>query len=207
MSFLKHSLTLGVGIAILVASGSGRVLAVERDTELDHILLQQMIPNLTVVVMQDNQIVAQSVAGSQSAQPAIAIDTVRYIGLNSEQIQPRLVAQFLGTNALPGLVVTIRFSADNLAQSTTVDADGNWKIQIPLEHTQSTTQSAYMTIRQGEQISQSYVVGQFEIQRAELLSQDTWMFLLTAFLAIVTLLFAITIQVRHNMKPQPGMLY
>lgn len=191
----------------VLSSAQAAETSAEVVAQLDTMMREQVVPNLTITVKQNDQAITESSHANVPDQTPIVVDTIKYIGLNSTADQPNVLVNFVGTHALPHTIMTVRFATDNIVRSTVVDEEGQWEINVPLDTLYYPSQSAYLMASQGQIASQAYVVGQFDIRRSESLSQDTWMFLLSALIAIVTLLLAVTIQVRHNMKPQPGMLY
>ena len=168
----------------------------------EYIMSEQVLPNLKIAAIQDDELIAES-----NSDGGVEINTVRYIGLNSSAQDNKTYLHFFGSQVQPDTVITLSLPADDIVRSTAVDAAGNWEIKISLNTLTTPVQSSYIQVKNGEQLSNEYEVSKFSIQRAQALSDDTWIFLISAFGAFVAILLAVTIQVRHNMRPQPGMLY
>lgn len=207
MKRAAHILYISVGLLVVSASLATANQIVKDAEQLDKMMENKVVPNVSITVTQNDTPVAESTSHSAAKQDPITIDTVNYIGLNSEASQSKLYASFNGTDTIPNTIMTVRFAADNIVRSTEVNSDGQWQIEVPLDTMMYPSQSVYLLARQEKMVSKEYLISQFTIHRSDSLSQDTWMFIFSALIAIITLLVAVTVQVRHNMKPQPGMLY
>lgn len=138
---------------------------------------------------------------SNSAE-AVRIHTKKYIGLEGflETNTNSAYIEFSGESVPAETVITIIFPTTFVRSSTMSDADGHWSINVPTDtlsagHHEAMIQTIYEGVRSDETL-----IAEFDIDSEESLSNSTWVFLFSSILAILCLLFAITLQLRHNMR-------
>lgn len=179
-------------------SDAARVVSVEVKKEADRILQDDIIPTLKVE--------ASSVDGNsneESSAGAVVVTNVRQIGLDSfleKNTKDDSFIMFSGHDLQPDTVVTIIFPSSYLRSSTMADVQGDWSIQVPIDDLSSGHHDAMVqTIYDGVRSDQEKIA-EFQVASEENLSGSTWVFLFSSVVAILCLLFAITLQLRHNMQ-------
>ncbi|MBI2415968.1 MAG: hypothetical protein HYV33_04915 [Candidatus Kerfeldbacteria bacterium] len=159
----------------------------------------QALPNITVQALQDNEPIV-----STSTDGAIVVQTTQSIGLESFSEPPmNPVIQFSGNQAEPGSVIRVFFRDLPVAKTSIVATDGSWLIDFEADRLTDGNHTAAVEVITEAGVSDAQTVASFTVNRAQTLSDATWLFLLTTAVAIICLLLAVTIQLRHNMQPLP----
>lgn len=161
--------------------------------EINKIVEQDILPNIHVAAVQNGQEI-----NSTSEDGSVYVQTVDYIGLDSLREQDKTYIVFSGSNAPDNVVINVSFPNDNLVRSTT-STDGKWKIAIPVDLLSPGVQGAYVSTKQTTMQSADHQVAEFMINSNQSLSDTTWLFMFSTVVAIVCLLLAVTLQLRHNM--------
>ncbi len=199
---LKYIIGIYIALSVLLpsvgfATQEYQVVSVNDLQEANRILQQEIIPNMSVQAKQNDIVIAQK----EVVNNTVRLNTIQYIGLDSflEKDQETVI-YFSGEALQPGTAVTILIPNSYIRTSTTANIDGVWSVEVPVDELDHGMYEAYVqTIYNGVR-SDEEVVAQFEVTQEEALSNSTWIFLLSTGIAIVSLLFAITLQLRHNMQ-------
>ncbi len=183
-------------IVVAADNTSKKVVSSKVKVEANRILTEEVIPNISVTAEQEGELVT-----SQNESGEIVITTKRYIGLDSFlENEANNTIVFSGTDVTPNTPISIVFVDGEIKESTQADTIGNWSIEVKTDRLAAGSHQATVeTINQGVR-SNSEVIAEFEVSSEEALSYSTWIFLFSAVIAIVCLLLAITLQIRHNMK-------
>lgn len=152
------------------------------------------IGDVSVRALQHNQVVSEMTASGETV-----IHQVHYTGLdsfsepdNTEQLDVQ------GNNLPSGTVVTLTIPEAKMIQSVTTDSNGHWQILLPMAALPAGKHTVYMTTSDTMMAGESVAIAQFTVHTTQALSQATWIFLLSTFIAIVSLLIVITIQLHYN---------
>ncbi len=179
----------------IFALGAIKVSAAD-EQEADRILQEEILPTLQVEV-RDGENTIQS-----NSKQEVLIHTKKYIGLEGflESDTNSTYIEFSGKTVSPETVITIIFPSTFVRSSTMSDPNGYWSVQVPIDQLSAGRHQAMIqTIHQGVR-SEEALVAEFDVDAEEALSNSTWVFLFSSILAILCLLFAITLQLRHNMR-------
>lgn len=164
--------------------------------EANRILDDEILPTLEIYVSENGDTV------KSSTNEEVYVRTTKYVGLDGflESDTNTSFITFSGTNVAPDTVITVIFPETYVRSSTMANTEGNWSILVPIDQlTAGQHQAVIQTIHDGVR-SDEAVVAEFEIEAQESLSNSTWVFLFSSVLAMLCLLFAITLQLRHNMR-------
>lgn len=191
---MKLAKILQLSICILAL---GAVPALAADiSEANRVLSEDILPTVHVE-FHDGDTSVQS-----NSAEAVRIHTKKYIGLEGflETNTNSAYIEFSGDSVPAETVITIIFPTTFVRSSTMSDTDGHWSINVPTDtlsagHHETMIQTIYEGVRSDETL-----IAEFDIDAEESLSNSTWVFLFSSILAILCLLFAITLQLRHNMR-------
>lgn len=179
---------LGCGLMGFVAQAAD-----EPVLEINEIVEQDILPNMRIAAVQNGQEI-----NSTGEDGSVHVQTVDYIGLDSLREQDKTYIVFSGSNAPDNVVISVSFPNDDLVRSTT-STDGEWKIAIPVDLLSPGEQGAYVSTKQATMQSADHQVAEFMINSNQSISDTTWLFMFSTVVAIVCLLLAVTLQLRHNM--------
>lgn len=164
--------------------------------EANRILADEILPTVRVEFHDGDK----SIQGNTTEE--VRIHTKKYIGLEGflEPDPNSSYIEFSGESVPTETVVTIIFPTSFVRSSTMSDTNGRWSINVPIDqlnagHHEAMIQTIYEGVRSDETL-----IAEFDIDAEESLSNSTWVFLFSSILAILCLLFAITLQLRHNMR-------
>jgi len=161
------------------------------------VALAATAPSLEHVSVQALQ--NQQVVSTMTADGATVINQVQYTGLESfSEPNDTTELSFQGDSLPSGTLVTITIPEAQLAATAMVSAAGHWQVTLPTTTLPAGKHTVYMTTSDATTTSASLAVAQFTVHTTQALSQSTWIFLLSTFIAIVCLLLAITIQLHYN---------
>lgn len=149
--------------------------------------------HVTVQAIQNGVALSDKTADGQTI-----INQVQYTGLESLSQSTTTDLRFQGDSLPADTTVTIAIPESSLAKTVVTAADGTWEVELPATELPAGEHTAYMTTNDSTSMSDSVAVAEFTVHKTEALTQSTWVFLLSTFIAIVSLLLAITIQLRYN---------
>lgn len=152
-------------------------------------------PGNVMVQAEQNGEVVQAVEDNTTV-----VKQVDYIGLDSWSKSVTSTIHFSGTEATPDSTVMVTIPDANLAQTSPVDASGQWSVQVPVVDLSAGSYYAYVAAAEGEVMGNSIPVAYFTVESDQALSLATWIFLGTSAITIFALLLAITLQLLYNSK-------
>lgn len=163
--------------------------------DIDRTLQDHILPFVSVSAEQDGQFITQTTSDG-----AMLVNTYHAVGLESAADQSNTgLIHFSGTGVPERAMIRILVPDQQIVRATLADATGYWEVTIPTESLTAGQHAAYIqTMYQGN-ASRQELIAQFTVQARETLTQASWIFLFSTAIAIVCLLLAITLQLRHNM--------
>ncbi len=149
---------------------------------------------VTVVAKQNGQVIEALV------NDATIVKQIEYIGLDASTQPVTTSIDFTGVSATPDATVMVTIPEAKVSQTNTVDASGQWNIDIPTSDLTAGNYYAYVAAadEDGSGMGKSEPVAYFTVQADQNLSLATWIFLVTSSLTVFVLLLAITLQLRYN---------
>lgn len=149
---------------------------------------------VTVVAEQNGEVMEALVDN------ATIVKQIEYIGLDAGTEPVTTSIDFTGTAATPNATVMITIPEAQVSQTSTVDATGQWNIDVPTQQLTDGNYYAYVAAadEDGSGMGASKPVAYFTVQADQNLSLATWVFLITSSVTVFVLLLAITLQLRYN---------
>lgn len=155
------------------------------------------VTDISVEAWQDGAVVT-----TMTPSGATLVTEIDYIGLNPIQVPTGTTIRFTGKNSTPGEEMIISIPAAHVEQRVSVQSDGTWETSIPTTLLPHGIMSATVRAATATDQSAPVTVAEFTVRSDEFLSTATWLFLITTSIAIVTLLLAVTLQLRYNLHRQ-----
>lgn len=172
-------------------------------TQADQTLQNNIIPNIKISAHKNGTEI-----NDKNDKGEVMVESVDYIGLSDFVSSTNVFIKFTGSKATPETPIIISFnSEEELVKQTTVDKDGEWSIKVPISFLPTGNSLTYIQTEIQGVRSNKISIASFDVAAQQRISTQTWYFIIFVSLAIITLLFAIILQLRRNAKDlEPGHL-
>lgn len=192
---MRNSYYLLLG-AVLVTGYIATSAAFASTTEVSAMLENDILNTVTVHAEKNGEVVSDV-----NADGAVELKVVNYVGLDAESQNTDTVEVVVaGGNTPENSKLTVALEESGYRVNPTINEDGSWEARIPLQNFKKTEESVAIELQHNGIMTAPVVVATANVEAVEALSSATWVYLLTTVFAIISLLLAITIQLRHNAK-------